>query len=355
MKTKNKFITGVICSFMIVFCVFGLSACSGSSECTHDWGEYDIIKEATCTTKGSKERTCSKCGETQTSSISKLGHTPDDDGDCTTTDYCLTCGEVAVEANFSHVGEPVCGSKAVCEECGMEFGELLEHVYDDDGDCTTNDICSNCGEVVVEATSGHTGGTATCGKKAECEVCGMEYGELEEHEGEIIWVKLLDTHYTAYSCCYTQVTEPEAHTKVNGVCTVCNFNPTLTISSEDAVPGEQVTVVISVVDNPGITGLSIEVQFNEEIFSLTSVENGEALEGLEFTSSTNLVSGSKFLWDGVSVTKAKDGEVLILNFAVDDYAPAGSHNVLIKVKAYDNDLKSFTFVIEGGSITIQDN
>ena len=51
----------------------------------------------------------------------------------------------------------------------------------DDGDCTTDITCSVCGEVITEGADSHTGGTATCEKKAECAVCGKEYGELADH------------------------------------------------------------------------------------------------------------------------------------------------------------------------------
>ena len=36
-------------------------------------------------------------------------------------------------------------------------------------------------EITIAATGIHTGGEATCTSKAICEVCGQEYGELGEH------------------------------------------------------------------------------------------------------------------------------------------------------------------------------
>lgn len=46
-------------------------------------------------------------------------------------------------------------------------------------------FCTGCGEktddTTVPATGLHTGGTATCKEKAKCTVCGMLYGDLEEH------------------------------------------------------------------------------------------------------------------------------------------------------------------------------
>lgn len=47
----------------------------------------------------------------------------------------------------------------------------------DDGDCTTELLCSVCREVAVPAAESHTGGRATCTEKAVCDVCGMAYGD----------------------------------------------------------------------------------------------------------------------------------------------------------------------------------
>ena len=48
----------------------------------------------------------------------------------------------------------------------------------DDGDCTTEFICSVCDTVITPAREAHTGGNATCMLRAQCEVCGMTYGDF---------------------------------------------------------------------------------------------------------------------------------------------------------------------------------
>lgn len=40
----------------------------------HEWSNWTTIKEATCMVEGSKKRTCSRCGESETSKIAALGH-----------------------------------------------------------------------------------------------------------------------------------------------------------------------------------------------------------------------------------------------------------------------------------------
>ena len=51
----------------------------------------------------------------------------------------------------------------------------------DDGDCTTDILCTVCGEVTAKGADAHTGGKATCKDKAKCALCGKEYGELASH------------------------------------------------------------------------------------------------------------------------------------------------------------------------------
>lgn len=70
------------------------------------------------------------------------------------------------------------GKKATCTEDGYEAGKE----------------CSRCGYkegfAVIEA-AGHTGGTATCTKKAVCEVCHQEYGDIapDHHEDGLTYVE----------------------------------------------------------------------------------------------------------------------------------------------------------------------
>lgn len=61
----------------------------------HDWGEYVQTKAATCTASGTKTRTCSRCMQTASVSVSKLGHTDSD------KDYhCDRCGAKLVSLSI---------------------------------------------------------------------------------------------------------------------------------------------------------------------------------------------------------------------------------------------------------------
>ncbi len=77
-------------------------------------------------------------------------------------------------------GYPTCERKAKCDICGAEYGEISEHEYTDNYDAYYHWLeCKNCKGTKDKTT--HTGGTATCTAKAKCSVCGKTYGDLLEH------------------------------------------------------------------------------------------------------------------------------------------------------------------------------
>ncbi len=356
MRKKSKLLTSALCLIMIAFCL-GLTSCGLLGICSHQWSEWSITKHATCKEAGVRERTCALCGNTESSSITATEHVIGaDDGDCTTEMLCLICGEAMTEAKV-HVFDNDCDT--YCNNVGCEHTRVAEHIpNDDDGDCTTDITCSICGEVTAGANWTHTGGSATCRHKAECEICGTEYGELAEHTGEAIWVKRMGSHYQAYSCCYGQITDAEEHKIVDGACTECGFNPTITVSSLETASGEtQVVIAVSIADNPGITGLTASVQYNSDVLTLTEARSGEALNALTFTKPSTLNSGCTFMWDGLEIKDGdvKDGDFLILTFDITADAPEGEYSILLKITAFDNDLNRVTLRVVGGKVTIKNN
>lgn len=76
-----------------------------------------------------------------------------------------------------------------------------------------------------ETCSSHTGGTATCSSKAQCSVCGVEYGEIDsdKHSGRLDWIKTESTHKQSYSCCGAVALEEEAHEWAAGICIDCGY------------------------------------------------------------------------------------------------------------------------------------
>ena len=87
-------------------------------------------------------------------------------------------------------GQATCQKKAECEVCSQEYGELGAHNY---GSEWKHDGTSHWRECQTEGCTAktdvakHSGGQATCQQKAECEVCNQEYGEFGAHNYGSEW------------------------------------------------------------------------------------------------------------------------------------------------------------------------
>ena len=122
--------------------------------------------------------------------------------------YKCECGEEQEKTAHSG-GEATCTEKAECEVCGQEYGAFAEHSYtvlkyDADGhwyEC-------ECGE--KQAKASHSGGEATCTEKAECEVCGQEYGATTAHS-YIVLKQDANGHWNECACGAVE-SAPVAHT-----------------------------------------------------------------------------------------------------------------------------------------------
>ena len=191
MKNKSSFILFAMCAlFVCVFLVVTLAACNlfGQNGCMHDWqeatcqhpkacrlcgvteGEKDLtahtfnqrvenafylVSEANCVTKAVYNYSC-VCGAKGTNTFA--GDTSDanhawgewqSNGDGTHIKVCKNNKE-HFQTEDCTGGVAACLTKAICDVCGDEYGEILQHI----------------------------GGTATCLKKATCDLCGKEYGNL---------------------------------------------------------------------------------------------------------------------------------------------------------------------------------
>ena len=91
---------------------------------------------------------------------------------------------VAIHAKHTG-GTTTCTRKAVCEFCGEEYGEYASHNYGDkyESDGTYHwKKCQNEGCDATTEKEAHKGGEATTTKRAVCEVCGAEYGDLKQED-----------------------------------------------------------------------------------------------------------------------------------------------------------------------------
>lgn len=82
-------------------------------------------------------------------------------------------------------GTATCTKKAVCEFCGEEYGEYASHNYGDKYEFDGTHHWKKCQNEGCDATTEkeeHKGGEATTTKRAVCEVCGAEYGDLKKED-----------------------------------------------------------------------------------------------------------------------------------------------------------------------------
>ena len=114
--------------------------------CDHEWGEWVVTTEPTCTEKGVKTRTCALCEETETEDIDALGHDyvpvvtkPT----CTEAGYttytCSRCEDSYIADSVTALGhdwgEWTASKPATCTEPGVETR-----------------ICGRCGETETRDT-----------------------------------------------------------------------------------------------------------------------------------------------------------------------------------------------------------
>lgn len=91
---------------------------------------------------------------------------------------------VAIHTNHTG-GTATCTKKAVCKFCGAEYGEYASHNYGDKYESDGTYHWKKCQNIGCDATTEkeeHKGGEATTTKRAVCEVCGAEYGDLKQED-----------------------------------------------------------------------------------------------------------------------------------------------------------------------------
>ncbi len=175
----------------------GISAhdVAGNEDKTFEYGEKDpanhpadrieetkAAKAPTCKDFGwTAEKTCKACNTVveYSESVPRLNYHVDADGNkpsCKGEIVCKWCGKTipADMNNHADVTVVTAGKAPTCGEAGVK--DIL--------------YCNICRKKVQDAdtippTGNHTGGTATCTKKAVCTVCEQEYGEFDANNHDL--------------------------------------------------------------------------------------------------------------------------------------------------------------------------
>ena len=92
-------------------------------------------------------------------------HTPGAPATCTEPQVCTDCGEVLVEATGHTPGSPAtCSAPQTCTKCGEILAPQLAHNPGAEATCTEPQTCTVCGEILAEATGHDVGEDGVCKK-----------------------------------------------------------------------------------------------------------------------------------------------------------------------------------------------
>ena len=135
-------------------------------------------------------------------------------------------------------------------------------------------------------------------------------------------------------------------------------DPTITVDSVTASVGDTVEIYVYLRNNPGIIGMTLALNYNESVVTLTKVEKGAALSEMTFTRPRALKSGCQFPWDAEEVLpeKATNGDILKLTFTVSETAAAGSYPLTFVYNngaIIDNDMAPVNMTVINGSVTVK--
>ena len=132
--------------------------------------------------------------------------------------YCLTRTITVIDEHLRDV--KVNGKR-------IELDENNQYVLSGRGKqvITATDDYDNVTEITVTINDHHTGGKATCKAKVICDICKMEYGELDSanHVEKVKWIITPTTHEQRYSCCNAIAVKKAAHQWKDGKCTECGM------------------------------------------------------------------------------------------------------------------------------------
>ena len=208
--------------------VYTCTVCGATKEETiaiadHAWNAGDIIRAATCSAEGLKKCTCTVCNVTAEIVIERLDHIWDN-------------GVVVTPATCSSEGELL----RSCTNCTATVKEVIAKTSHTAGDTVFSDadrhwnLCTVCG--AMTNIHEHEGGTATCQVKANCAVCGVEYGKFASHVAGEEWLISEKNHWKTCTVCGLYLYHEKHAFVANGegsICEVCQYESNTPVTPDD--------------------------------------------------------------------------------------------------------------------------
>ena len=317
--------------------------------CTsHTYGSAVITKQPTCTSEGTKTKTCTQCGATVTETIAKLSHsytTTVVAPTCTTNGYtlhkCSVCGTSYKDSTTKATGhsygnsvvtkQPTCTSEGTaiktCTKCNATVTEKLpakgHTAVTDKGypaTCTTagktdGSHCSVCNTVikvqtVINATGHKSSGwivdkTASIGVKGskhkECTVCKkvLETAEIPALS-RISISKASVTLSTSIYAYDGKAKTPSVNVKVNGKTLKKDTDYTVSYSNNTKVGTAKVTIT-GKGNYTGSVSKTYSIKNNFKKATISGISN-KSYTGKNITQSITVKYNGKTLKNGTDYT-----------------------------------------------------
>lgn len=144
-----------------------------------------------------------------------------------------------------------------------------------------------------------------------------------------------------------------------GAVAVDSATAKISVGDATASPGSTVVVDVSVQNNPGILGATLQISYDEGL-TLVGAVAGSAFSYLTMTKPGRFTSPCQFVWDGQACTPedATDGVILSLTFEVAegiaDGVQLGVHVTIPNGDVVDNELNTVDAETSDGNITVID-
>lgn len=222
----------------------------------HNYGEYIIDREPTCTEKGKKHRVCDRCNADENAEIDKSGHFWDwkivRESTCTKKGLkkiaCLFCDETidigATELDLApHTYEWVVDEEATCTADGHRYKK-----------------CTVCGDIPTEETEDNI-------------IPATGHNMVEYVDDECCEPSNSSPGIRKQICSYCQdqntvITEYYYNTIEKGVIKVSDIFCDI---------GGEVSIPVIIEDNPGFSGFNICIDYDRDVLLPKSITKGELL------------------------------------------------------------------------------
>ncbi len=276
----------------------------------HSWDEGTEVTGSTCTGEGLIEYRCVRCGYHRLEGDAAAGHVPGEAATCTTPQLCTKCGAVIVNALGHDYQEEV--TEPTCTEMGY-----------------TTYTCSRCGDTYkgdYTNAAGHKPGdwiidqeptTDSEGSRhKECEVCGEK---LEEEPIEKIYNQATtDTHGEAVVGGYlVTISDTDTKNPVAGATVTLHEDESLSIrlpSGRLLDYADQTTIRVQLVkDESPVVGMDISVTDRNDNFSSGKTDSAGQLIVPGGSDSTNEDGKGTVGWEDA------DGDRHTLTVKVEDF------------------------------------